>query len=121
MAAFPEAERDLLRDRLGRNEQAFAQRVQDSLALAGPWFADMLTDPVRWAKLVKDARNEVAHGKQSSLDPGGMVALAAGVGHLVGLCLLRAAGAPEVLTECFARSCRHSEISAWTSRYLPDC
>lgn len=122
LRAFPEDERPLLRTRLDAlNNPSFQSKVEDLLDYVHPWFDNFLNNPGRWAYRVKKARNDVAHGNEGDAPPGSMLALAAGVGHLVELCLLRAAGAPSHVPLGLLNSKRHSEVSAWTAKYLPDC
>jgi hypothetical protein len=120
--AFPEAERELLHDRLrSLNTPTFLSKLEDLLRFVDPWFNTVLKDSGRWAYRVKKARNDVAHGNEGATSASSMLALAAGVGHLVELCLLRAAGASRNVPAGLLHSKRHSEVSLWTARYLPDC
>ncbi len=122
LEAFPEDERVLLHERLrSLNNPTFQSKVEDLLQFVDPWLNSILKDPGRWVHRVKKARNDVAHGNEGGTSAGSMLALAAGVGHLVELCLLRAAGAPSHVPAGLLHSRRHSEVSAWTAKYLPDC
>lgn len=70
-------------------------------------------------KRVLDARNDVAHGNAKREDPPQLLALAAGCGHLVELCLLVQAGADTAkLHARLPRSPRHAELLDLSRRFL---
>lgn len=118
--AFPEDERELLEQRLrGLNGPSLRTRVRDLLTLAGDLFDQVADDPRAWAAHVVGARNDVAHGTEGRGGPGRMLALAAGCGHLVELCLLRTAGVDSTrLRHRLPSSRRHAEVLDLTRRYI---
>lgn len=118
--AFPEDERELLAQRLRSiNAPSLRTRLSDLVGYAGDLFAQVAVESAVWVKRVLDARNDVAHGNAKREDPPQLLALAAGCGHLVELCLLVQAGADTAkLHARLPRSPRHAELLDLSRRFL---
>lgn len=100
-----------------KNKKNYVDRVKRCVAHAGPVFAELVGDTDAWAKAVRDKRNDVAHHKvgveAASTE---QLLLSKSAYWLFVLCLLRDAGAPDVVFD----NIRQHSAFAWLQAQLAD-
>lgn len=92
------------------NDAHYVTRIERCVALAGQPFLDLIVqDPEDWAKVVKEARHDLAHHRERLRIDGsvGDHFLAEQLYWLFVLCMLRLADAPAAVFESFRK---HSQV-----------
>lgn len=78
-------------------EMSLLGRLLACASLGGEAFSQVVGDTGEWARLLKEERNEIGHGGLGHLPPDHMLYLASVSFYLLELCLLREAGAPDIV------------------------
>jgi hypothetical protein len=120
IAAFPEDEHELLRQRLENiNDASLRQRLRQLTAGAGGAF-DLVVDKTdRWISLVVKARNDIAHGTRLHDDGARLLALSETLEHLIEVHLLMELGMTSLEVEVALRETRRTRwIADLAERYM---
>lgn len=122
IAAFPEDERTLLRQRIAHlNEPSLRGRLRRLAGDAQAAFGLVVKDVDVWAGAVVRARNEVVHGTRLSNGGPRLRALAESIEHLVEAHLLMQLGlTPDAVAEALRETPRTTWISRLVNRYVPE-
>lgn len=100
----------------GRKRVKYATRIKECIDLAGQPFLDLIAvDPNHWIRQVVDARNDLAHHRESFRATGGAGdhLLAEQLFWLFAMCMLRLADAPP---EVFERIAQHRQTRWLTEK-----